>query len=115
MYGACAEAPLTEPYFSFSSMKTMTFFSVVGGVRGVPDALQMVPLAKGGPPLAAPSPFVPPSPSAIVPLDDPLDDPPEEDPEEEPEDDPPDDDPLDEPPEEDAEPASPAAAPGDEL
>jgi hypothetical protein len=39
---------------------TMTFFSVAGGVLGVPDALQIVPAGKVVPPLL-PEELLPPS------------------------------------------------------
>jgi hypothetical protein len=73
MYGATDAEPFTEVKFSFSSMMTMTFFSVAGGVSGVPDELQIVPEANGGPPLLEPLPLPPlPEPLPLLPLLDPL-------------------------------------------
>jgi hypothetical protein len=54
-------------------MMTMTFFNVAGGVSGVPDELQIVPEAKGGPPLLEPLPLPPlPEPLLLPPLLEPL-------------------------------------------
>ena len=73
MYGAVDAEPFTEVKFSFSSKMTMTFFSVAGGVSGVPDELQIVPEGKGGPPLLEPPSVLPPllDPPLLPPLLDP--------------------------------------------